>query len=143
MPGRASPGCNGGMINYEAEATRLRKRVGATVFFLGVVMWLIGAAGTHFVTNYQGAEYNCLVAGPSSPLAYPLEASPVSAGFSWWPVGRECEWHTATGDTVVVRTDDWTATVVLHGIGAIALMGGLLAVWPARRRDTAEPETQP
>jgi hypothetical protein len=105
---------------------------------VGTILWLLAVAGAHFVTTYQGAEYKCIVDGPGSPRAYPLEASPVSADFAWWPIGRECEWPTATGETVVVYTDNWTGTVIVYGIGAVAALGGLVALAPARRRDNAD-----
>jgi hypothetical protein len=131
------------MINYEAKATERRTRLGATLFAIGTAVWFLVVAAVHLTSSYQGADYRCSVAGPWSSVASASEASFARGDFSWWPIGRVCEWHMANGDIDVVRTADWGGTVLVYGIAAVAVWGAVLAVWPARRRDTTEPETQP
>jgi hypothetical protein len=119
------------MDSYDARATRRRKTWGIALFLIGGALWPVVAGALFVLSTYHGAGYNCIVAGPWSDRAYPGEASPVSAGFSWWPAGRVCEWPTADANvTVIVYSDSWVGTSVLVALAAIVALGAVMAVVP-------------
>jgi hypothetical protein len=118
------------------QQTRDRALLGITVFLLAGVVWVMSASIAFLGATYNGAEGRCLHGGPWSSEMFSPEAGPVSAGFSWWPVGRECEWRTTGGgETAIVRSESWGATYALLVLGAISVSGLVIAVIPTRQGD--------
>jgi hypothetical protein len=112
---------------------------GVVIFGVAGMLCLIFVVGAGFLAQYQGVEYRCVVDGPQDLRAYPPEAGPVGAGFSIWPVGRECTWPTSGGGTAVAHTDDWGPTIAMVSLGTAALCGGLIALTPPRRLRPCSP----
>ncbi|MCU1408175.1 MAG: hypothetical protein JWM23_255 [Microbacteriaceae bacterium] len=95
-----------------------------TVVALGVVLL------SYVPAMYHGADYKCLVEGPFSAQAEISERPGIATGrFSFWPLGRECEWARADGrGTVVVNSGNWSATGIAAAASCLAVVGaGLLA----------------
>jgi hypothetical protein len=103
-------------------------RWGLGLFTLGAFMVLMVITFAHLIATYHGLEYGCLVDGPRSTLAIISEAPGIVEGrFSYWPLGRECEWVRADGNgTVVARPESWTGTLALVASASIALSGIVL-----------------
>jgi hypothetical protein len=122
----------------EADARALRRlRWGASLLVLGGFLALIIYGCAYMFAGYQGLDYNCIVAGPFSPLAVKYEAATATGHFGHWPLGRECEWGRADGaGTVIARSDNWTGTLVLGSALLIALWGVLLMIAGTVRRPT-------
>jgi hypothetical protein len=122
--------------NGYVQQSRDRVLLGITVCLLAGVVWVLSASVAFLGATYNGAEKRCFDGGPWSSEMFSPEAGPVSAGFSWWPVGRECEWRTtASGETVIVRNESWGATYALFALGVISASGLVIAAIPTRRRD--------
>jgi hypothetical protein len=118
--------------NWRARDDRML--LGFIVFGLAGVVWTLLVAGSAFVATYQGAEYRCIVEGPHHPLTASPEVSPVSAGFSVWPMGRQCEWPTVDGTTVLAQSDDWGLTTGMLGLGAVSVLSLAVALMPLPSR---------
>jgi H+/Cl- antiporter ClcA len=110
------------------EVLRWRRR-GTILLITGVLCALIVFTLVYLGATYQGLDYKCWTAGPRSPLAEISEDPAVVTGsFSYWPIGRECEWRRAGGDGTVVVPSDWAGTgavllPLLIALGGLFLIG--------------------
>lgn len=107
--------------------SRSQVRWGLTLVVLGVGMALIVYSLAFMLATYQGLDYRCTVAGPTSPLAEVTEESVVRGEFAHWPLRRQCTQPRADGTGVIVtRSDGWTGTILLITSLSIALGGVIL-----------------
>ena len=114
--------------------TKARRLLGVTIFVLAGIVWSLSAAYAIIAANHGGLHAGCADSGPWHIDGVNPEAAPVDARFSWWPVGRACEWPASDGGaTVVVHKESWTATYSLLTLGALSLSGAVIAVLPARK----------
>jgi hypothetical protein len=116
--------------------TKARRILGVSIFVLAGIVWALGAGSAMIIANQGGAHVACARSGPWQVEGSITDAAPVDASFSWWPVGRECEWPTTDGSTaLVVQDESWTATYTLLALGAISLSGIVVTLLPARKLD--------
>lgn len=99
------------------------------VMLLGV-MTSIGVVGfTWLAASYGGLDYRCIADGPRreyAPFAVVSEAVQVHGFFSWWPMGRACEWERADGHGFVTAGPGWSATIVFVSCVVIATAGAIV-----------------
>lgn len=112
-----------------------RRRLGLLICATGAFVALGITFLSYVPAMYKGADYKCLVEGPSSPLAEISERPGLVTGsFSLWPLGRECTWRRADGTgTVSVNSGNWAATGFAASAALLSLAGAGLAA-SARRR---------
>jgi hypothetical protein len=78
------------------------------------------AAGVILIAMQSGAatKPSCFQEGPFPTTVAPSENSDsVTQGFSWWPIGRVCEWHDPTHSEL---TQSGSVTLTALSYGAIA-----------------------
>ena len=122
----------------EMNGTYARRLLGLTIFVLAGVVWVLSASVAIVAANHDGLHTGCWRSGPWPTGMGSVESAPVGARFSWWPVGRECEWRSADGTrSVIVQGDSWVATSVLVGLGALSASGVVIALLPARKERAA------
>ncbi|WP_158251081.1 hypothetical protein [Cryobacterium sp. Y11] len=74
----------------------------------------------------------------SAPFAVTSEAVRVQGSFSWWPLGRACNWQRADGQGFVMAGPGWATTITFLVCAAVASVGGvLIATGNARSRSLA------
>ena len=118
----------------------------AALIGAGLVLAVLILAGAHLLANYQGASYKCSVVGPRSAAAA-LDSEPIGR-FSYWTLGRECEWPRADGDGTVVATNGAEGSLLLLAVMPAVASGGLAMAMARRRRywlllDVAEDSVPP
>ena len=115
-------------------ATYARRLLGLTIFVLAGVVWVLSALAAILAAHHDGVEAGCWRSGPWPTELSSVDSGPVSARFSWWPVGRECEWQSADGTaSVITRSDSWAETSWLVGLGALSASGIVITLFPARK----------
>jgi hypothetical protein len=114
--------------------TKARRLLGVTIFVLAGIVWALSAGSAIVIANHGGLHAACASSGPWQVNGANPEAGPVDARFSWWPVGRACEWPASDGGTALVaQNESWTATYSLLALGALSLSGLVITLLPARR----------
>lgn len=116
----------------------LRGKVGLCLAICGASLSLLWVSIVRAVSFHGGIQHGCITEGPfdvASPHAVLTPAVDVRGYFSWFPLGRACEWPRTDGGGVVTALPEWGGTIVaLMGI-AVGLIGlGLLALSLRRSR---------
>jgi len=102
--------------------------IGIALILLGISAALGVVAFTWLAASYGGLDHKCIVDGPrrdSAPFALVSEAVRVHGYFSWWPLGRTCDWERADGQGFVTAGPGWTNTIVFASCVAIAIVGAV------------------
>jgi hypothetical protein len=119
----------------------LTRSIGISLIVVGVIAALCVVALAWLAATYGGLDYKCLVEGPrrvSAPFAVTSEAVRVHGSFSWWPLGRACNWQRADGQGFVLAGPGWITTITFLVCAAVASVGGvLIAIGNARTRSLA------
>ncbi|MBC7763045.1 MAG: hypothetical protein H7201_14880 [Candidatus Saccharibacteria bacterium] len=113
------------MANSRSASTRT---IGIALILLGVCAALGVVAFTWLAATYGGLHYKCIVEGPrrdSAPFALVSEEARVHGYFSWWPLGRTCDWERADGQGFVPAGPGWTNTILFVGCVVIAIVGAI------------------
>lgn len=118
----------------------LTPSIGISLIVVGVIAALCVVALAWLSATYGGLDYKCLVEGPrrvSAPFAVTSEAVRVHGSFSWWPLGRACNWQRADGQGFVTAGPGWTTTITFLVCAAVASVGGvLIAIGNVRSRSS-------
>ena len=107
----------------------LTRSIGISLIVVGVLAGVCVFALAWLSATYGGLDYKCLVEGPrrvSAPFAVTSEAVRVHGTFSWWPLGRACNWQRADGQGFVIAGPGWSTTVTSLVCAAVASVGGVL-----------------
>ncbi len=96
---------------------------------------LLVVAASYAMATYQGVDYKCIADGPRHPEAVVSEGDIVAGGFSWWPLGRTCEWDGADGaGTVLAQGGSYPASAITYSLVA----GGAIGVAASFARSRSE-----
>jgi hypothetical protein len=119
----------------------LTRSIGISLIVVSAIAALSVVALAWLSATYGGLDYKCLVEGPrrvSAPFAVTSEAVRVHGSFSWWPLGRACNWQREDGQGFVIAGPGWTTTITFFVCAAVACAGGVLvAIGNARTRSLA------
>lgn len=129
-----------------SDRSVLTRPTGISLIVVGVIAAVGVVAVAWLSATYGGLDYKCVVEGPrrtAAPFALASEAVRVSGSFSFWPLGRACDWQRADGQGFVTAGPGWTTTIIfLVGVGIASIGGLLLAVGSAGTRSAAAKRAQ-
>ena len=122
------------------------RSIGISLIVVGVIAALCVVALARRSATHGGLDYKCLVEGPrqvSAPFMVTSEAVRVHGSFSWWPLGRACNWQRADDQGFVTANPVWTTTITFLVCAADASVNGhLIAIGNAPTRSLTAAEHQ-
>ncbi len=110
-------------------AAEERRRILRAVSLCTLGLGLLAVAASYVLASYQGVDYKCITSGPFHPGAVVSEGDIVVGGFSWWPLGRSCEWDRADGNgRLSAQSGSFPASAITYTLIAGGTLGAAASV---------------